>query len=98
MNKTNSAPATDPNKLLQLQVLADQIRVHAEAALGCAARLQAFHALVVNYTRLLFELEDRLADLKSAVQAGQHRLPSVDQLEQIVSNARLAYALYLQTK
>jgi hypothetical protein len=99
-----SAPASPPppasadSELVQLRTLADAIEREAGEARGTVVELSAYHELMRQYVLLIGELERALGVLSEAARNSTGRLPSVDQLQQVISSVRLAREIYSETK
>jgi len=70
----------------------------SDAARVTVAELSAYHELMRQSVLLISELERKLAELADAARNSTGHLPSVDQLHQVISNVRLAYQIYNETK
>ena len=84
--------------LVQLESLATAIEARAATARAVAAKFTAYHGLMTRYGQFLRELRQTHDRLKLAADAHHRRLPSATELEQTISNLRLAYDVYLQNR
>jgi hypothetical protein len=51
-----------------------------------------------QYASLIRQLDSKLFELAAAAEKGSGQLPSVDRLQRVISNARIAHTLYTETK
>jgi hypothetical protein len=99
VTETNSAPAAQQQaELIELRTLADAIEREATLARATVVELSTYHELMRHYVLLIGELERTHAELARAAAEKTRRLPTLDQLEQIISNTRLAHRIYTETK
>jgi hypothetical protein len=91
-------PSSTDSELVELRTLADAIEREAGDSRGTVAELSAYHELMRQYVLLIGELERTLGVLSEAARHSTGRLPSVDQLQQVISSVRLAREIYIETK
>ena len=93
------APAADQDtKLVELRTLAQAIEREAVEARATVAELAAYHELMRRYVLLIGEFERTLAALTDAAKKNARRLPTIDELQQVISSVRLAHEIYRQSK
>jgi hypothetical protein len=93
-----AAPAAGDNVLLALRAIADRIQTRARAARTIALELQSYRELMSKYGELLHAFEDSFNSLNIAAKGSAHHLPSLDQLETVISSVRVAYTVYTHSK
>ena len=99
VSETTPAPPTQQQaELIELRTLADAIEREAMLARATVAELSSYHESMRHYVLLIGELERTQAELAQAAAEKTRRLPTLDQLEQVISNARLAHRIYIETK
>ena len=93
-----NAPADQDTKLVELRTLAHALDREATEVRGTVAELATYHELMRRYVLLIGEFERTLAALSDAAKRNAHQLPSMDQLQQIISSVRLAQEIYRENK
>ena len=93
-----TAPSDQDSQLVELRTLAEAIEREATEARATVAELAAYHELMRRYLLLIDEFERTLGALSGAAKRNAHQLPSIDQLQQIISSVRLAQQIYRETK
>ncbi len=91
-------PPSADSELIELRTLADAIEREASEARGTVVKLSAYHELMRQYVRLINELERTLDVLSEAARHSTGQLPSVEQLQQVITSVRLAREIYNETK
>ena len=97
-NTAGAAPAETDDALLALRATVDRIHTRAQAARATASELQAYRELMSKYGDLLHAFESSFNNLSTAAKGSGQRLPSLDQLETVISSVRVAYTVYSQSK
>jgi hypothetical protein len=90
--------ATAAADLAELQRLGQEVEQQAQAAHAVVARMQAYCRLMDQYAELVRELSAKVGELAAAVDGSSGRLPSIDRLERILSNVRVAQEIYTQAR
>jgi hypothetical protein len=83
-------PGEQDLKLVELRTLAQAMEREANDARATVSELAAYHELMRRYVLLIGEFERTLAELTTAAKNNSRRLPSLDQLQQVISSVRLA--------
>jgi len=91
-------PSSVDSQLIELRSLADAIEREVGEARGTVVELSAYHELMRQYVLLITELERTLGVLSEAARNSTGRIPSVAQLQQVISGVRLAREIYSETK
>jgi len=81
-----------------LHALATALDREAAAARAIVAQQQTYHEMMGHYAALIREFELKLNELAAAAEKSKGQLPSIDQLQRVISNARLAHKIYTETK
>ncbi len=93
-----SPPADQDTQLVELRTLGQAIERNVTEARATVAEMAAYHELMRRYVLLIGEFERTLAGLSDAAKRNARQLPSIDQLQQIISSVRLAQQIYRETK
>ena len=91
-------PLPSDGAWLALREIAARIQARARTARSIGNELKSYHELMESYGELLHAFESSFIRLRKAAEASAGHLPSADQLETILSNVRVAYIVYTQTK
>jgi hypothetical protein len=93
-----SSAAAAAADLAELQRVGQELERQAQSAREVVARMQAYGILMDQYGELVRELSSRVGELAAAVDGSRGRLPSIDRLERILSNVRVAQEIYTQSR
>lgn len=103
VNETAGAgpfPSADQQRseLLDLKSIATALQFEADKARDVALSQKNYHEMMLQYAAVLRAFEAKITEFAVAAEKSRGRLPNAVALERVVSDARVAYTIYSQSR